>query len=67
MYWDESWWGRQAFGVAFSFMADIMKRFLEFLLIPIDFGDNMNIPLLHFIIAFALFGVVAFIIKKVYD
>lgn len=67
MYWDESWWGRQAFGAAFSFIADIMKRFLEFLLIPIDFGGNMNIPLLHFIIAFALFGVVAFIIKKVYD
>ncbi len=67
MYWDESWWGRQAFGAAFSFIADIMGRFLQFLLIPIDFGGNMNIPLLHFIIAFALFGVVAFIIKKVYD
>ena len=67
MYWDESWWGRQAFGAAFSFIADIMGRFLQFLLIPIDFGGNMNIPLLHFIIAFVIFSLVIAIIKKVYD
>ena len=34
---------------------------------PIDFGGNMNIPLLHFMIAFAIFSLVIAIIKKVYD
>ena len=45
MYWDESWWGRQAFGAAFSFIADIIGRFISILNTPIDFGGNMNIPL----------------------
>ena len=67
MYWDESWWGRQAFGAAFSFMADIIGRIIQLLNTPIDFGGNMNIPILHFMIAFAIFGLVISVVRKLYD
>lgn len=67
MFWDETWWGRQAFGAAFSFIADIIGRFVQLLNTPIDFGGNMNIPILHFMIAFAILGLVISIIKGIYD